>query len=233
MSDIEYKIVKRKRFTGGVSLRIKDGSVTVTAPFWVTTSAIEQFIQSKIDWIKNTITKQLSTVQPKKLYEAGENHLLFGQEKKLQIVFSDSPTRTTISLEQEALLARVYSGFDTQKQKLEIETSLLRFYLEQGIEYITEKANYYSDLLGVSYSKIDIKKVSSIWGSCSAKNVLSFNRKLVMAPKEIIDYVIIHEVCHLRERNHSSRFWALVRNFDKNYKQNRHWLSKNHHFLTI
>ncbi|PIP85683.1 hypothetical protein COW83_03000, partial [Candidatus Collierbacteria bacterium CG22_combo_CG10-13_8_21_14_all_43_12] len=75
--------------------------------------------------------------------------------------------------------------------------------------------------------------VSSIWGSCSPSNRLCFNRKLIMAPHEVVDYVVIHEVCHLVHRNHSSRFWGLVAKLDPKYKEHRRWLYRNHSLLSI
>lgn len=229
---IDYQLIRSKKLTGNITLRIKDGAVVVRAPFWVPMFAIQNFVDQKSSWIiKNMSAVYPST--PSKSYEDGEKHLFFGKDLPLKIVSTPTPQRTSIQDKGEHLEVSIYSGFSSAKIKQEIKDALLRFYLEEGVGYITEKVNYYTNLLGVDYSKIDIKKVSSIWGSCSGKNVLSFNRKLIMAPYEIIDYVVIHEVCHLRERNHSSRFWGLVFKYDREYKIHRGWLSKNHKLLTI
>lgn len=232
MPNLSYKIVRNRRLTGSVSIKIKNGEVVVSAPFWVPKPFIDNFVQEKKDWIVKALQK---TTQPvvEKEYFNGEDHLLFGTPHNLLILPQSKPTRTTVIKNGTNLEIKLFVGFDSQKQKQEIKDALLRFYLEQGIGYLTEKVNYYTNLLGVEYSKIEIKKVSSIWGSCSAGNALSFNRKLVMAPYEIIDYVIIHEVCHLRERNHSSRFWGLVFKYDRQYKEHRHWLHKNSSLLTL
>ncbi len=232
MPNIEYKIIRNRRLTGNISLRIKNGEVIVQAPFWVPKAVIQSFVDSKSGWIKNSLSKS-KPLLPDKSYFDGEDHLLFGKSFVLERVLNDKPIRTNVTTTDNKLRVSVYSGFDENKKTQEIKDALLRFYLEQGIGYLTEKVNYYTELLGVTYNKIEIKKVSSIWGSCSAKNVLSFNRKLVMAPYEIIDYVIIHEVCHLRERNHSSRFWGQVFKYDRYYKDHRRWLQQNSNLLTI
>lgn len=232
MHSIEYTLKRNRRITGNINLRIKDGLVHVSAPFWVTKKAIDDFVTSKQNWILQALSKQKSSAVDKK-YIDGENHLFFGENKSLKIAVSDSIIRTNIQIVEESIVLNIYKGHLRSDYTAHADRAFISFYLEQLIAYLTDRVNYYCDQLGVDYSKIEVKKVSSIWGSCSAKNVLSFNRKLCLAPKEIVDYVVIHEVCHLRERNHSSRFWGLVRNYDKNYKENRRWLHQNHKLLNI
>lgn len=232
MPKLEYKIIRSKQLFRNVSLNVKNGEVFVRAPFWVPKGFIENFITEKSDWIQKTLSKVKPKV-PSKKYLHGEDHLFFGKPLRLEITQTQKQLRTSIGRTEELLAVNIFEGFDENKQAQEIKDALLRLYMEEGIAYLTEKANQYSDYFGVEYSKIELKKVSSIWGSCSAKNVLSFNRKLIMAPTEIIDYVVIHEVAHLRERNHSSRFWGLVFSLDKQYKEHRRWLMQNHSILTL
>lgn len=230
---IDYEIVRSKKLSSRVSLNIKDGRVIVRAPFWVPKFTIDGFVASRSAWITQALKKSPLKNETTLNYEVGEKHLFFGQEYILQINLESGMVRSSVSIDENSLVVTVSSHHSPENQKKEIKEALLRFYLEKLVDYLTEVSNKYCLLLGVDYSKIEVKKVSSIWGSCSAKNVLSFNRKLAMAPKKIVDYVIIHEVCHLRERNHSSRFWGLVFKFDRDYKQNRKWLRDNHMLLTI
>lgn len=232
MHDIEYILKRSKRLTGNINLRVKNGQVHVSAPFWISKKFIDDFVTSKQNWVIAALEKQKTKILAKK-YADGEEHLFFGEPKVLVVSKTESFVRTSLIHESENFFLTIYKGYTDADYYLHAQRAFLSFYLEQLVAYLTDRVNYYCDLLGVEYTKIEVKKVSSIWGSCSAKNVLSFNRKLCLAPKEIIDYVVIHEVCHLRERNHSSRFWGLVRTYDKNYKQNRHWLHKNHLILDI
>lgn len=225
MSNFQYVIKRNKRLLGNINLRVKDGQVVVSAPFWVSTKVIDNFVVSKTDWIAKALTKQSKTVF--KNYTEGETHLLYGQDIPLIINKVDSLTRTTVNFENQSLSLKIYQGFQGESYQKEAEKAFLSFYLQELSYYLTDKVNFYTKALGVEYSKIEIKKVSSIWGSCSPQNVLSFNRKLIQSPKEIIDYVVIHEVCHLKERNHSSRFWALVGKFDKDFQKHRRWLHQN------
>lgn len=219
---------------GGISLSVHpEKGVIVRAPFWVPDVAISNFVEERSQWIWRHLQKFHKQETPTKSYREGEKHLYFGIEYPLSFLTIDTPKRTEINFQDETLVVNIYSGHDGTKRIEEIRDALLRFYLENGIGAITEKVNYYCSLIGVEYSRIEIKKVSSIWGSCSPTNNLCFNRKLIMAPHEVVDYVVIHEVCHMVHRNHSSRFWGLVYKFDPDYKKHRRWLHQNHMLLSI
>lgn len=89
---------------------------------------------------------------------------------------------------------------------------------------ITPLVEYYADLMGVSYERIAIRTQKSRWGSCSGKRNLNYNALLIMTPEPVIKYVVVHELCHLREMNHSSLFWDEVEKYHPTYKQDRKWL---------
>lgn len=207
--------------------------MVVRAPFWVPEFSIRNFVNDRSDWIVNQLNRIKSRKVSDKKYESGEKHLFFGQEYPLELAHSELPTRTKVRLLENKIHVTVFAGHADIQKKKEIKEGILRWYLEEGIGVITEKVNFYSEKLNVSYTRIELKKVISIWGSCSASNNLSFNRKLVMAPHEIVDYVVIHETCHMIQRNHSSRFWALVAKLDPQYREHRRWLRDNHHLLSI
>ncbi len=108
-------------------------------------------------------------------------------------------------------------------------------FTEEEIKVLTTKAKkiipdqveYYACIIGVKYNRITIKHQATRWGSCSAKGNLNFNCLLVLCPPEVCDYVIIHELCHLKELNHSPRFWAEVEKYCPNYKTHKQWLKDN------
>lgn len=106
-------------------------------------------------------------------------------------------------------------------------------YREAAKEYFTKRADYYASLLGATYERIRIAEQKTRWGSCSSKGTLSFNWKLMLAPPKVLDYVVIHEVCHLKEMNHSPRFWKLVEEFMPDYKEYRKWLKENGNTLQL
>ena len=81
--------------------------------------------------------------------------------------------------------------------------------------------------MGVRWRRISIKDQRTLWGSCSVRGNLNFNWRLVLAPPDVMDYVVIHELAHLREMNHSRRFWAIVAEFAPEYRRHRKWLHDN------
>lgn len=91
---------------------------------------------------------------------------------------------------------------------------------------IIKKVEYFSKIIGVKYNAVSIRAQKTLWGSCTAKKTLNFNCLLLKAPESVLDYVIIHELCHLKEMNHSSRFWALVKKYLPNYKTEKDWLKR-------
>jgi len=226
---MKYTLKRSNRLFSSISIRIHpERGVVVTAGRLVPVAIINQFIQSKEDWIRQHLVKINANKPKPKTYSPDEKHLFWGIEHPLS--FQLSPIhRTNIKAVGNSLLVSTHPEYTS----LEIKQALQRFYKEECVYYLTEKANYYCEILGIDYKKITIKEVSSIWGSCTHDNKLNFNTKLVMAPKEVVDYVVIHEVAHILQKNHSSHFWAIVARQNKLFREHRHWLKKNQHLLNF
>lgn len=97
----------------------------------------------------------------------------------------------------------------------------------KALQYIPERVKYFAPIVGVNYSRITIRNQKTKWGSCSSKGGLNFNCLLMLAPPEVIDYVVVHELCHRKEMNHSQAFWAEVEKVLPNYKSAKKWLKDN------
>ncbi len=191
-------------------------------------------VGEKADWIIKTINR-LGGVHkvPKKRFVDGEKHLYFGEEYPLAVIPATGVATARLSFLYNRFEAKVPAHHTQLQQKKDLKEAMLRWYLDNGKRIITEKVNHFTKLLNVSYNRIVLKKVSSIWGSCSHKNNLNFNRKLIMAPHKVVDYVVIHEVCHLVHHHHRKSFWDLVRSIDPEYKDHVRWLKKNQYLLDI
>ena len=95
---------------------------------------------------------------------------------------------------------------------------------DRALQVIPQRVRYYAPLVGVTYGSITIRNQKTRWGSCTAEGNLNFNCLLMLAPPEVLDYVVIHELCHRKEMNHSDKFWAQVARLCPDYKERRKWL---------
>lgn len=98
---------------------------------------------------------------------------------------------------------------------------------DKALQHIPKRVSYFAKQIGVTYGKIIIRNQKTRWGSCSSKGNLNFNCLLMLTPPEVIDYVVVHELCHRKEMNHSEAFWAEVEKVIPNYKEQVKWLKEN------
>ena len=115
----------------------------------------------------------------------------------------------------------------TEVAQPKAESVFTAWYRTQARMVLTERVKFFARKYGFKVGKIRISSARTRWGSCSAKETLSFTWRLVMAPLDVIDYVVVHELCHLRELNHSKAFWARVEKILPDYKKRRRWLKDN------
>ena len=107
------------------------------------------------------------------------------------------------------------------------EIALVKRYREAAKEYIPKRAAYYREQTGGTYERISIREQKTRWGSCSSRGTLSFNWRLMLAPPRVLDYVVVHELCHLKHMNHSKAFWNAVEEVIPDYRECRKWLREN------
>lgn len=187
------------------------GDVTLTLPPRASKRMAERFISEHTHWLE----KELGNVTKIVPLGAGDQVPFLGDVLTLE--YTGAAPRT-VWLDEESLI--VGGPVDMAAIRLE------NWFKKQAKLVLSERASHYADKLGVSYKRISIGDMKSRWGSCSESGTLRFNWRLVMAPFEVLDYVAAHEVAHLREMNHSERFWAHVAHCVPDHKVWRRWLKK-------
>jgi predicted metal-dependent hydrolase len=199
------------------SLRLVSGicGVEAVVPVGYNDTKLQEFVQYKRDWIIKT-AKYYSRLREKAGNIESNVIYYFGKRYRVHIV-KDKLFSTIIS---EALGLVTFHVTDMRRYKREIE----KWYKEQTTGVIAERLPVISTRLGLSYNKYRIKRQRSRWGSCSKKRNLNFNLLLSAAPSEVIDYVIVHELCHIAEMNHSEKFWQMVKSADLDYRKHKEWL---------
>jgi len=217
------EIIRSKRKT--LSMQINDeGSLIIKAPFFMDKADIENFIERNQNWIhkrKNIIEKRKSFAKPKEFID-GEKFLFLGDEYSLKLV---DRLKEGLTLEKEFLFAKnkLYKARDV----------FINWYKSEAIGVIKDRVDYYTGITGDSYSKIKINSAQGRWGSCSGKGNLNFSWRLILAPFEVVDYVVVHEVAHIKVRNHSKMFWQRVESLMPEYRKHKRWLKDNGWMLNV
>jgi predicted metal-dependent hydrolase len=227
---IDYHFVSSSR-AKRISITISQGQVKVTVPKGVNFEAAKPFIQSKQTWILKHIQKyQDFLAQQSKKNSVEQNSkteqnrfLYLGQTYPLKIVKVNNPLME-IDFGGEGLLALMPKSIPQAEWPQVIAKQMLKWYKEQARTIFTEKLQYYAELMGLRYNQLRIKEQKTKWGSCSGRKNINLNWRVIMAPSEVINYLIIHELAHLRFMNHSPEFWQLVASYLPEYSYWRKWL---------
>jgi len=210
------KIIRSKRRTVSIEVHPR-GEVIVRAPKRASKQDINDFIEDKIQWIKKTLLRfknHFPKIEEKK-FITDEQFLYLGNSYPLQIV--DDNHNPFVFDEHFKVTTTA------QPQAKQLFTT---WYQQKAHEILQERISHFAPLLAVNYQRMRLSNATKRWGSCSAKGSINFNWRLVMAPLPVIDYVVVHELAHLREMNHSSRFWQLVGSILPDYAEQRAWLQK-------
>ena len=217
--NIRYRLKQSSRIRG-YRLEIRqDTGLTVVVPKKYSQVYIDELLQKKEKWILKHVPGsnpfQMSLF--KKEADHGDKIPLMG--RKLEIVrVSGNGKRPIIELQGTRLLVYSYDKDHSMSQILE------RWYRQQAATIFTVKADAFQQSMGVKFRQVFIRGQRSRWGSCSHRGNLTFNWKLLVAPEHIIDYVIVHELAHLKHMNHSKKFWEMVARFCPKWKEYRKWL---------
>lgn len=200
--------------TNGSNIKIKvrtDGTVLVTAPVFVDADQIHAIVLKKEAWIKE-VQKQLL-----KEAEIPSNQLLY-LGNRITPLFGEF---------DQIFLADSMLSIPRFNDSIVFKRKLQGWYTEQTKRLIEENIYKYAAELGVNINRITIRDQKTRWGSCSSLCNLNFNWRLSIAPMEIINYVMIHEVCHLVYMNHSQQFWELLEELCPQYRYSKQWLTQN------
>ena len=201
-----------------LEMRIKTGLIVVV-PSSYNVEQLSDLLRKKGRWILSKLTqhgKGHSSAVEREV-KSGDSIPYLGRH--LKVVEQHNPgTAVSVRLEKNRLLINLNSGNGGLNLVLEW------WYRQQAEKLIKKRADELCSLLGVTYDRLSIRRAKTRWGSCSRKGNLSFNWKLMMVPEPVIDYVIIHELAHLKEMNHSKNFWKLVEKHCPQWRKHRRWL---------
>ncbi|UWG97701.1 M48 family metallopeptidase [Dehalobacter sp. DCM] len=229
---IEYELRKSKKAQRLV-MTIKGSKMIVSVPGFVTFAYARNYLESH----KHQILKKLEKIQAKatnnnftKNYISGEKHLYRGRYYPLHIEEMKGSTKgsgTFAEFVGSRIHITITPGLTEQEKSNEAKRLLEQWYISQAKKLLPEQVDYYAKQLNLSYSVLRIKDQKTKWGSCSSKKAINLNWRIIMAPNQVIAYVILHELVHLKHMNHSRDFWVTLESYFPDYKKWRKWLKDN------
>ena len=221
--DIEYELVRSPRRTADIVIE-PDGRVIVRAPEDTPAEKIEAIIKTKRLWIYKNLAewRDLNATRVIREFRNGEGFLYLGRSYRLLLVGS----------QEEPLLLK--SGRFCLRRDLvdkgEVPAAHAAFrdyFVTRGLDRITRRVGYFAPKVGFRAGKIDVRELGCRWASCSPTGNLAFHWKGMMAPLKIIDYIVVHELCHMHHMDHSDAFWNEVDKILPDYLERKDWLRKN------
>lgn len=227
--EINYFIEYRKRKS--VEIRIEpSGLVRVRAPKGSDESKVLELLESKGKWIIEHMDKYFEAKEkkPPSDYEAGDMYRVLWKTHELKVVINSEVYKATAKLDGKYIC--VESNTD---DKDVVANAIDAFYKKEAKKIIKDRVKFYQKHFKSKPKELTFKNEKSRWGSCTSERVINFNYRIIMAPINIVDYLVVHEMCHLHHMNHSKSFWTLVGSILPDYKESREWLKYNGFTLNL
>lgn len=225
---LKFSVLRSRRRKRTIALCIEPtGEVLVRAPFHTPHSRLSEVVESKRGWIIKKL-RSLDNIYPvvKKEFVSGESFPYLGRHLRLKIRQDHHANKPVVNIGRgrlEVLLNTTSNG----RRAEETRDAVVSWYKAQAAKYIPERVRVYAKKMALSEPKILIRNQQKIWGSCTAKGVLRFNWRMMMAPVSLIDYVVVHELCHLKHKNHAAPFWEYLYTIMPDYEKRKKTLRRN------
>lgn len=220
--DFQVEIIKTNR-KKSASIQLIDGQVRVRAPRSLSDKRIDDLIKKRIPWIKEKLEEHAK--RPKaieKKYIDGEIFSYLGKNYVVRIIESN---KASVKLKNGCFVVTI------SKNKVgkadQVQALLSDWFRVHANKYLQARTDKFAKIIGVSPTSVSIKNYKARWGSCTINGAIDYNWKIIQAPKKVIDYIVVHELCHLLEHNHSPKYWSCVEKFMPNSKDSKVWLREN------
>lgn len=224
MEELEYqgKIIKyhieRKKIKN-CYIYVKDSIVSIKVPQKMALKSINQLLEKRAEWILKNLEKQQKCVKIPKKYEDGEIFKVLGKESVLKVSYQNVKKAKLQYLNNCFFVSLPNEFYNNLNVNLIIQRLLDKFYMELAKIEVEKAMKNVTSKVQIFPNKYKVKRLKSTWGNCSSTKNISINKDVVMHSKHAIEYVCLHEVCHLKYMNHSKNFWNMVEKYMPDYKQ--------------
>jgi len=233
MITFDYQVIRRpRRKTAYISVET-DCSVWVLVPFTLTEEKVIELVNRKSRWIRTKIAhfQGINQKQKQSEYVSGESLTYLGRNYRLKIV-PDAASQD-VKLMDGKFYVHLPAEADLHDRDQLIVRQLTGWYKERAVIRLRQKTIRYAKQMGLVPVAVGLKDYSSRWASCHTDSKIYFNWKIIIAPHSIVDYVVVHELCHLVHPDHSKQFWKLLETVLPDYKERKEWLKVNGSRLKI
>lgn len=208
-----------------ISIEIRRALVVIRAPVAVPEAILLDFLQQKASWVEQKIaeqTQRLEQIAPPVAPVYAQGTELALMDERLTLVLGRGATAAIRRVDQHLhVLVSTRSRLPDEQQ---IQQLLMRWYQQQALHILSVKTAQLTARMGLVCSAVTVKATRSKWGHCTSRGAIQYNWNILLAPEVIVDYLVAHEVCHLRHPNHSRDFWALVASICPSFAVDRAWL---------
>lgn len=220
---ITFNLIYRKRKTMSIEVETT-GEVTVIAPVGTYTDDVIEKVKSRAGWIvsKQYESKFINDTKIKREAVSGESYMYLGRNYSLDIRVDENIDNISVKLFQGKFVVNTYI-----KDEDLIKKAMENWYREKTLAKVKERVSYYSSYFNNEVTTVKVKEQKKRWASCTSKNELLFNWRCVMAPVFVLDYIVVHEMCHMEYKNHSKDFWNRVYAVMPDYEVRKSWLKNN------
>lgn len=217
---IAVTITRSKRRRRTMAFAMKDAStLTVTVPLKASLPSIEAVLRKHTGWIRRRLavfTAASPVVAP--LVQDGGCVIYLGRTYRLSVTHNQGEPQGCRLLPHRLRVNLHTTGLSPEDMQHEIRLEILLWLKKRARAKFQKRLDFWARRLGVDCRRLVVANAERRWGSCNAENVIRLNWKLMMAPLPVLDYVVVHELCHIRHKNHGSRFWAQVASVMPDYK---------------
>lgn len=221
---ISFNVEYRNRKTMKIAI-VPPKNINVVAPNFATEEEVLKAVKSKAKWITKKLfeLKDIEHTKREKEYVNGESLMYLGKNYSLKIVKNNEVLAPQLKLYR----GKFYMETNTLEKDV-LKKSMELWYREKTLEKVLEKIKYYEPYFrsNIKVNNVRVKEQKKRWASCTSNRDLLFNWRCSMAPSDVLDYIVVHEMCHMIHMNHSRQFWNEVENIMPAYKDRREWLKQ-------
>ncbi len=233
---ITLKLVRSRRRKRTIAFAIEPpATLRITAPMRADVKTLRHMVENRMGWI----TQRLAGIRARNNSSAptefidGKNISYLGHDYRLSVTHDEDrpqgclvrPRRIIVNIHDDKLC-----GEDLQQ---EVRLEILLGLKKRAREKIQKRADFWAEKMGVCYKRLSLSNPQRRWGSCSAQNIIRINWRLIIAPLSVLDYVIVHELCHVAHKNHGKKFWQEVESVMPDYQQRRKELRQTGHYFAL